>query len=86
MKRTPENALAAENGILEKRKTMLIREGVQQEFPHPSDELAILRKAVAVLFEVVATLHPGEINNAEFAEYHAKVEAIKSEVKEVLGI
>lgn len=48
------------------------------------DELAILRKAVACLFDVVASLHQGEINNAEFALYHTEVEAIKREVDDLL--
>ena len=41
------------------------------------DELAILRKAVAKLFEIVSTLHKDEINNAEFAEYNELIEGIK---------
>lgn len=45
-----------------------------------SEELALLRKAVACLFEVVAKLHDGEIQNEEFMTYHAEVERIKAEV------
>lgn len=45
-----------------------------------SEELAVLRKAVACLFEVVAKLHEGEIKNEEFKAYHAEVECIKAEV------
>ncbi|MBQ3063989.1 MAG: hypothetical protein IJC99_04225 [Clostridia bacterium] len=45
-----------------------------------SEELAVLRKAVACLFEVVAKLHAGEIANEEFLAYHAEVERIKAEV------
>lgn len=80
-----KNALAKANGLTEERKTELIRERVQKKYPHPYDEVAILRKAVAVLFEVVAKLHPAQINNAEFAEYNAIVEQIKTEVKNTIG-
>ena len=45
-----------------------------------SEELAVLRKAVACLFEVVAKLHEGEIQNEEFMAYHESVERIKAEV------
>ena len=41
------------------------------------DELAILRKAVAKLFELVSVLHNDVINNAEFAEYNELIESIK---------
>ena len=45
-----------------------------------SEELALLRKAVACLFEVVEGLHKGEIKNEEFIAYHKSVERIKAEV------
>ena len=45
-----------------------------------SEELAVLRKAVACLFEVVSKLHAGEIANEEFMTYHAEIEAIKAAV------
>lgn len=45
-----------------------------------SEELAVLRKAVACLFDVVSKLHEGEINNEEFKAYHSDVERIKAEV------
>lgn len=43
-----------------------------------ADELAILRKAVAYLFELISKLHSGDIENDEFAIYHAIIEQIKS--------
>lgn len=53
-----------------------VKEDVHKEMT-ADDELAILRKAVAMLFEIVSTLHHDEINNAEFAEYNALIESIK---------
>lgn len=52
-----------------------IREGRSE-----SEELALLRKAVACLFDLVAKLHTGEIDNEEFMAYHDEVERIKAEV------
>ena len=79
-----KNALAKANGFENERKTEIIREGVRKNFPNVSDEVAILRKAVAYLFELISTLHEGELDNAEFAEYNALVEAIKVSAKEEL--
>ena len=45
----------------------------------PEDEIAILRKAVAKLFTLVATLHPDEVTHEEFDEYFNLVEKIKEE-------
>ena len=45
-----------------------------------SEEIAVLRKAVACLFDVVENLHAGKIANEEFMKYHAEVEAIKAQV------
>ena len=85
MKNKIKNALASANGLNELRRIELIREGVRKKYPNPSDEIAILRKAVAVLFEVVAKLHP-EIDSSEFAEYNAIVEQIKVDVVEEVGL
>ena len=90
------NALVKANGLEEKYKIQKIREAVKKEYPHASDELAIHRKAIAEMFDIctallqaVATFHKGEMPEAkldEFKAYHAKVESIKAEVKEGLGL
>lgn len=81
-----KDKLAKLCGYSEERYTDKVKEGVKEKFPHPEDEIAILRKAVAYLFELISKLHSGEINNAEFAEYNAIVEQIKAEAKkEVQG-
>lgn len=80
-----KNALASANGLTEQRRVELIREGVREKYPNPSDEIAVLRKAVSVLFEVISTLHEGEINNVEFIEYHDTIETIKENVRKALN-
>ena len=70
-----KNKLAKANGLSQERYEDLVKEDVRKEMS-ADEELAILRKAVARLFDIVATLHP-EIDNAEFAEYNALIEAIK---------
>lgn len=72
-----KNALAKANGLNEQRKIEIIRENVRKKYGVVDDEVAILRKAVAYLFELIATLHEGELDNTEFAEYNALVEQIK---------
>lgn len=67
------------------RAAMIVEEIERGENPRSKDEqIAVLRKAVAYLFELIGTLHEGEINNAEFMEYHNSVEAIKVKVDEML--
>jgi hypothetical protein len=65
------------NGLDKERYEDKVRAAVREEM-FPEDEIAILRKSVAKLFELVASLHPGEINNAEFAEYNNRIEEIKN--------
>ena len=81
-----KNELAIECGYSEELYTDKVKEGVKKKYPHPEEEIAILRKAIAYLFELISKLHDGELNNAEFAEYNAIVEQIKAESKEKLGI
>lgn len=69
------------NGFEKERYEDKVRAAVG-ELMFPEDEIAILRKSVAKLFELVASLHPDEINNAEFAEYNALVENIKKNVRQ----
>lgn len=69
------------NGFEKERYEDKVRAAVRDEM-FPEDEIAILRKAVAKLFQLVSYLHPDEINNAEFAEYNALVENIKKNVRQ----
>ena len=80
-----KDLLSKLNGTLDSRKDEKIREGVSEMYSQP-DELAILRKAVACLFDIIAALHQGEINNAEFTAYHEAVEAIKAEAKKEIEV
>ena len=79
-----KNALAKANGLEAERRVEIIREEVRKEFPSLADEVAILRKAVAYLFEIISILHEGELDNSEFSEYNKIVEAIKVAATEEL--
>lgn len=79
-----KNALAKANGFDNERRVELIRERVREEFPNTADEIAVLRKAIAYLFDLIATLHHGELNNEEFAKYNAFIEHVKAITKEEL--
>ena len=78
-----KNKLAKLCGYSEERYTDKVKEGVKEKYPHPEEEIAVLRKAVAHLFDIISTLHSGEVNNEEFAEYHNLVENIKAESRKV---
>lgn len=45
------------------------------------DEVAILRKSISLLFDIVSKLHPGHIDNSEFKEYDTRIEEIKERFK-----
>lgn len=66
------------NGFEKDRYEDRVR-GSVREVMFPEDEIAILRKAVAKLFTLVATLHPEEVTHDEFDEYFHLVEKIKEE-------
>jgi hypothetical protein len=78
-------ALAKECGLTDELYVESVRTEISETYKY-ADEVAILRKAVSYLFELIATLHAGEISNEEFAEYNSKVEAIKTAVKDNLNI
>ena len=80
-----KNALAAENGLLEQRKTMLIREGAGEQYPVPADEIAILRKEVAYLRTVLESMGI-VLKHTEFVDYNNHINAIKTNVKTTLNI
>ena len=60
----------------EERYTDKVKEGAQAEYPFLADEVAILRKAIAYLFEKT-----GIECEAEFATYNATIEAVKAKAK-----
>lgn len=76
MTESMQKKLSKKNALTQELYEDKIKEDVRKEMS-ADDELAILRKAVAKLFEIVSTLHKDEINNAEFAEYNNLVESIK---------
>lgn len=69
-----QKALDAANGLEKLKRTQLIRQGVQEKYPVPADEIAILRKTVKYLLDVIATIHPEAIDYPEFTEYFDYIE------------
>lgn len=80
-----QQELTQKNGLTNELYVQEVRKAVGDEY-YKEDELAIHRKAIAYLFEQFATFHAGEIDNAEFAKYNAKIEQLKSNVKTELGM
>ena len=73
-----KNLLATINGFGNERYADKVKMTIRNELKmHPEEEIAILRKAVALLFEVVDSLHHEEIDNEEFKEYNNRIEEIK---------
>ena len=75
-----KNRLSALNDLGEKRYRDKVVEEVGNEMS-PEDELAIHRKAIALLFDIISTFHRDKIDNAEFAEYNDFIEGIKEKYK-----
>lgn len=46
-----------------------------------NEELAVLRKAVKYLYDLISVLHQGEIDNEEFMKYYNDVETAKAHTK-----
>ena len=80
-----KNRVYRANSLQEERYHQLVSESVAKRYS-PSEENAILRKAVAYLFDLIKTLHPDEIVNDEFREYHEAVEEMKRLAKEEMEI
>ncbi len=77
-----KDKLASINDLDKERYEDKVREAVRNEM-FPEDEIAILRKSVAKLFELVSYLHPDEVNHEEFDAYNALIESIKEKQKNV---
>lgn len=88
-----KNELAKDCGYSEERYADAVRERIKDR-KGPlgmavEDELALARKMIKRIFDLVVQLHGKEIADeviAEFTEYNAKVEQIKAEAKKTLGI
>lgn len=80
MNENTKKALSQKNGKTNELYVMEVRNAVGKEYKK-EDEIAILRKAVDYLFTLISRLHSGEINNEEFAEYNARIEQLKRDIK-----
>lgn len=86
--RKKEIFLTKKNDVLDKVYVRDVRKSVAKKHK-PVDEIAILRKMLHRVFDLVVELHGEEIRDeiiAEFNEYFNEVEKIKADVKEELGI
>lgn len=81
-----KTALATKNGYSKERYTELVREKVKEKYPNKADEIAILRKEIAVLRSTIETLIGKPLPSTTFAEYNNTVESIKTEAKAETGI
>lgn len=73
--------LADKNGLSEELYAQNVRQGARVEYPFPDDEIAILRKTVAILVEAVQSLGV-ELPELEFTKYNDTVEDVKADIKE----
>ena len=74
--------LAELNDMTNELYIQSVRAEVRKRYD-PQDELAMHRKAIAMLFDIIALLHPEKLNNEEFIAYNDTIEAIKAICKEV---
>ena len=81
-----KNALAKANGLEAERRIEIIREGVQQEYAIPADELAILRKQMAEIVSFLSNKYEDFVPNEEFVAYNKKVEEIKTSAKQQMEV
>jgi hypothetical protein len=85
MNKELEIFLAQINGLVEEKYGDEVRNEVDKEY-FIADEIAILRKTIYQLYDLMKQLHPEIINSPLFEEYNNKIEQIKQEKKNELGI
>ena len=71
---------------LERFKDKNIVDSIRKKYKTDSSELAILRKEIARLSEIVSELTGGEVNSEEFKAYNGYVEECKTAVKHEIGL
>lgn len=84
--RKKEKHLAKANGFEQELYVDRVNERVKKSF-RSEEETAITRKAIALILELIKTLHPDAVNDERYKqamEWNAAVELIKSEVEEEL--
>ena len=75
--------LAEKNSNLNALRKERIIKKVKGKYPHLDDEVAILRKVVVTLANIVHEQHP-DIDLSELEEYNIFVESCKNEVSTTL--
>lgn len=86
--REKELFLSEQNNAVDELYAQDVRKNVAKEF-QAGDELALHRKMMKEMFELIVELHGSEIKSDvidKFMAYFDRVEQIKSNIKEELGI
>lgn len=86
--REKELFLSKANNSLDDLYAQDVRKSVAREFK-TGDELAMHRKMMKEMFELIVELHGSEVRSEvidKFMAYFDRVEQIKSDVKEELGL
>ena len=73
--------LAEKNGLSNELYAQNVRQGARREYPFLDDELAILRKTLALVIESLKGLGIELSNLEEFKAYNEAIEAIKQRNK-----
>lgn len=73
--------LANKNGLSKERYVELVRQGAKKKYPNKADEIALLRKEVALLREVIEKLTGTKLPDTEFVAYNADIEVVKAQAK-----
>lgn len=72
--------LAEKNGnAKELRKAEIIKE-IKKEYPHLDDEVAILRKTIVVLANIIKEQHP-DVDLSQLEDYNSYIEKCKRSIK-----
>ena len=88
LNREKEILLAKKNDVCDKLYVQDVRKSVAEDFSR-EDELALHRKMMKEMFELIVELHGSEVISEvidKFMAYFDRVEQIKSNVKEELGL
>lgn len=76
-----KTALANKNGYNKERYTEIVRQRVKQKHPNKADEIALLRKEVAFLREVIESILGKKLPDTKFTAYNATVKKIQTEAR-----
>ena len=80
-----KDLLAEANGTQEERSDEVARERISRAM-HVAEELAVIRKTVKYILEIIAELHDGEIDTKRFDDYNERIEKIVAQAKKEYSV